>query len=167
MPSSTFEDLRNYYKPDDIEVLFVGESRPQGGTFFYKEDSALYRETKKAFNEYFGQPIFTLDNFKQWNCWLYDICDEPINGLPDGERSNCIHTNISRLVALVQQEKPKLIIVCKITLVKPEISISDIMKSYRDEESIFFLPFPGNGNQKKYREGLIKALQFLDFEKQD
>jgi hypothetical protein len=31
---NTFEELGNHYKPDVIEVLFVGESRPAGGTFF-------------------------------------------------------------------------------------------------------------------------------------
>jgi len=40
------------------------------------------------------------------------------------------------------------IIVCKKTLVEPAIRMSDIMKTYRDEENILFLPFPGNGNQK-------------------
>ena len=52
MPNSTYENLRNNYKPNNVDVLFVGESRPQGGTFFYQENSALYRETKKAFNQY-------------------------------------------------------------------------------------------------------------------
>ena len=36
MPKNTYENLRNHYKPDKVEVLFVGESRPQGGTFFTK-----------------------------------------------------------------------------------------------------------------------------------
>jgi hypothetical protein len=159
MSGNIFENLRNDYKPNNVEVLFVGESRPQAGTFFYKEDSALYRETKKAFNEYFAQNIFTLVNFKRWNCWLYDISNDPVNGLPAAERRDIIRTNIPQLVEMVQREKPKLIIVCKKTIVEPEIRMSDIMKTYRVEENIFFLPFPGNGNQRKYREGLIKAFK--------
>ena len=42
MPNNTYENLRNHYKPDKVEVLFVGESRPQGGTFFYQGDSTLF-----------------------------------------------------------------------------------------------------------------------------
>ncbi len=165
MSNSTFDDLRNYYKPDNIDVLFVGESRPQGGTFFYQENSALYRETKKAFNEYFAQNIFTLNNFKQWNCWLYDICDDPVNDFDNAQRKDCIHKNISRLVDFIKVADPKLIIVCKKTFMEPEIRTSDIMKAYHVDENIFFLPFPGNGNQRKYREGLIRALKVFNFSK--
>ena len=81
MKNNNFENLRNTYKPDNIEVLFVGESRPKGGTFFYQGDSALYKETKKAFDKYFDQDIFKLDKFKLWGCWLYDICENPVNHL--------------------------------------------------------------------------------------
>lgn len=44
---TTYENLRSYYKPSNVEILFVGESRPHGGAFFYLGNSALYRETKK------------------------------------------------------------------------------------------------------------------------
>lgn len=36
MLNYAYETLRDHYKPDNVEVLFVGESRPQGGTFFIK-----------------------------------------------------------------------------------------------------------------------------------
>lgn len=163
MPNSIFENLRNHYRPDRIKVLFVGESRPQGGTFFYQADSALYRETKKAFNEYLDRNTFTLGNFKHWNCWLYDICDDPVNDLSEAQRTNCIHENISRLADFVQKADPELIIVCKKGTVKSEIEKSDVMKDYRAEKNIFFLPFPGSGNQIKYRDGLIKALRIFNF----
>ena len=113
MNNNYFENLRYHYKPNNIEILFVGESRPQGGTFFYQEDSSLYRETKKAFNKYFTQDNFTIDNFKQWGCWLYDICENPVNNLGNFERGRLIHESIPQLENIVKQESPKLIIVCK------------------------------------------------------
>lgn len=163
MPNDTFENLRKNYKPDNVEVLFIGESRPQGGTFFYQEDSSLYRETKKAFDEYLTQDIFTLGNFKKWNCWLYDICKNPVNALDDAKRIGCIHKNIPRLVDVLETEKPKLIIVCKKTFVEPEIRSSYVMNTFRNGESIFFLSHPGHGNQSKFRDGLIKALEVFNF----
>jgi hypothetical protein len=36
MPNSYFEKLRNHYRPDNIDILFVGESRPISGKFFIK-----------------------------------------------------------------------------------------------------------------------------------
>lgn len=163
MTNSYFENLRSLYKADVIKVLFVGESRPQGGTFFYLGNSALYRETKKAFDEYFNKDVFTLDRFKEWKCWLYDICDNPINGFNDRERLNHIHSNIPRLVDAVKQVKPKAIIVCKKKFVEQEIKKSSIMSTFHERENIFFLPFPGHGNQRKYRESLIESLGRINF----
>ncbi len=164
MQNSIYENLRNGYKPVNVEVLFVGESRPQGGTFFYQKNSALYRETKKAFNSYFAKDVFTLDNFKQWGCWLYDICESPVNNLNNHDRRLLIHENVSRLEGIVNQESPKIIIVCKKTLVEQEIRESNIMNIYHPEDRIFFLPFPGNGNQRRYREGLINLLNTINFD---
>lgn len=159
MSSDTYENLRNHYKPNKVEVLFVGESRPQGGNFFYQGDSALYRETKKAFDEFFEEDIFTLNRFKNWNCWLYDISESPVNGLSDYERKALIHLNIPKLNDTISKLKPKTIIICKKKFVEPEIRGSIIMENYCEGESIFFLPFPGYGNQKKYRECLVRVLR--------
>jgi hypothetical protein len=45
---SHFEALRRSYRPRRITTLFVGESVPHGGTFFYNQDSGLFREMRKA-----------------------------------------------------------------------------------------------------------------------
>ncbi|MDP3385787.1 MAG: hypothetical protein Q8S24_01030 [Eubacteriales bacterium] len=161
--NNSYEKLRNHYKPDNVEVLFVGESRPQGGTFFYQGDSALYRETKKAFDEFFREDVFTLNRFKNWNCWLYDICEDPVNGLGNHERKKEIHFNMPRLVDIIETLNAKAIIVCKKTFVESEIRNSRIMDNYCEGESIFFLPFPGQGNQIKFREGLVKSLGEISF----
>ena len=163
MSNNAYENLRNHYKPDKVEVLFVGESRPQGGTFYYQGDSALYRETKKAFDEFFGEDIFTLSRFKSLRCWLYDICENPVNGLGDHERKAEIQLNIPRLIDTIETLNPRTIIVCKKKFVEPEIRNSSTMDKYCEGKSIFFLPFPGQGNQRKYREGLVKALGEISF----
>lgn len=162
-PVNSYEELREIYKPDKIDVLFVGESRPQGGTFFYLENSALYRETKRSFDEYLAQNVFTLEYFKKWNCWLYDICDEPVNGINNIERAEHIRTRMPQLVEFIEEVKPKIIIVCKKTFVENNIRTTNIMESYNDDKNIFFLPFPACGRQRDYREGLIKVLDSIDF----
>lgn len=163
MPNNAYENLRNQFKPDNVDVLFVGESRPQGGTFFYQSNSALYRETKKAFDEFFREDIFTLNRFKDGECWLYDICEDPVNGLDDHERKKEIHLNIPKLIKTIETLNPKTIIVCKKKFVELEIRNSSIMDNFYEGESIFFLPFPGQGNQRTYREGLVKALGVISF----
>jgi len=45
------DELRARYCPDVVRVLFVGESSPAGGTFFYAANSKLYFATKHAFEQ--------------------------------------------------------------------------------------------------------------------
>lgn len=46
------ETIRSTFRPDRIDVLFVGESAPTAGTFFYKGDSSAFREMRKAFSRH-------------------------------------------------------------------------------------------------------------------
>jgi hypothetical protein len=43
------ETLRMRYRPEKIATLMVGESRPAGGTFFYRANSNLFYATRQAF----------------------------------------------------------------------------------------------------------------------
>jgi hypothetical protein len=42
------EHLRKHYRPDRVRILFVGESPPASGRFFYQADSGLYRAATAA-----------------------------------------------------------------------------------------------------------------------
>jgi hypothetical protein len=83
MADHNFEDYRQQYRPDKIRVLFVAESRPIGGTFFYVGNSNLARYTKEAFLKAYGVTAMTmtefLDGFKAAGCYLEDLCEEPVN----------------------------------------------------------------------------------------
>jgi hypothetical protein len=46
---SAAEQARLQHRPDDVRVLFIGESAPAGGTFFYFKNSKLYQTTCTAF----------------------------------------------------------------------------------------------------------------------
>ena len=77
------EDLRARYRPRDVEVLFVGESPPAGGTFFYAANSKLYDATEEAFRR--GVPELLagdfLHDFCVLGCFLDDLCVKPVNHL--------------------------------------------------------------------------------------
>jgi hypothetical protein len=47
---SDLENLRHSFRPEIITTLFVGESPPNGGTFFYKGDSLLHHQMKESFS---------------------------------------------------------------------------------------------------------------------
>ena len=107
MSGNKYEDLRNEYKPVKVELLFVGDSRPGGGKFFYQGDSVLYKETKKAFDQFFGNVEFSLERFKDLKCWFVDICLEPIGHLSSKEKRKLITENMPRLLKTIEKEKPK------------------------------------------------------------
>ena len=79
------EKTRESFKPDRITTLFVGESAPHGGTFFYFENSILFNAMRAAFAEarqesFEGKGVF-LRYFLDCGFYLVDLADEPINHL--------------------------------------------------------------------------------------
>ena len=64
----TTEELRRRYRPETVRALFVGESPPAGGTFFYAANSNLYRFTEQAFRAALGQKLGGLfwQPFETW-----------------------------------------------------------------------------------------------------
>lgn len=67
-------------------MLFIGESPPAGGTFFYYANSNLYRATREAFAT--GARTFRDGDFLRFfqpaGCYLEDLAVEPVNGAPQG-----------------------------------------------------------------------------------
>lgn len=47
------EKTRRKYEPRNVRYLLVGESMPDGGTFFYKKNSNLYSYTEQVFLQNF------------------------------------------------------------------------------------------------------------------
>jgi hypothetical protein len=78
------ERLRRRYRPDDVRVLFVGESPPAGGTFFYRANSKLYAATREAFEAAIPalrQKDDFLAAFQRLGCYLDDLCPQAVNDL--------------------------------------------------------------------------------------
>jgi hypothetical protein len=87
----TPEQARHRHRPPRIKVLFIGESPPVGGTFFYFRNSKLYRETELAFRSALPDVIEInfLSSFVKLACYLDDLCLTPVNqagSTPDGRR---------------------------------------------------------------------------------
>jgi hypothetical protein len=85
------EELRQKYRPEEVRVLFVGESPPAGGTFFYAGNSNLAKYTRDAFCNAYSISSMEMSHFlhafKATWCYLDDLCLEPVNHLkPDDPR---------------------------------------------------------------------------------
>src|SRR4051794_2820337 len=81
-----YELLREAFRPRRVTVVFVGESRPANGTFFYRGDSRLAKYTSQAMGVAGKTPSIFLQAFRSAGYFLIDLCPEPVNRLRGRER---------------------------------------------------------------------------------
>ncbi len=151
---TNFEKTRASYRPDRITTLFVGESAPHGGTFFYKQNSGLFREIRKAFH---GNGHF-LEDFKRNGFYLDDLVLEPVNHLANRERRSLCKQSVSSFVERLKNYKPKAIVILL-------HSIKPIVLEAMREAGIFYdpycTPYPGFGNQPRFQKAMIEIIPNL------
>ena len=77
------ERLRRSFQPPRIQLLFVGESPPASGRFFYSGNSGLYRAMRAAFQNADGRVRDEnfLAIFRGYGCYLTDLSCEPVDHL--------------------------------------------------------------------------------------
>jgi hypothetical protein len=107
------ERLRQTFRPRNVRILFVGESPPASGRFFYRADSGLYRAIREAFLKSFPnlrQADF-LKSFRNLGCYLLDLCARPVDHLPPNVRRKLCRANEPRLAKSIRSLRPEIIIV--------------------------------------------------------
>ena len=165
MPESKDNELiRDLYRPAIIKLLFVGESAPVSGNFFYKGDSLtshVQMAFEKAFKvEFDGHRPF-LQCFKALGCYLDDLSHVPVNGLPDPEREEVLKESVPEFSDRLNLFNPKAIIVSPMKIKK---YIEEAKKAISLERvETWFLPYPSYNekNRSRFVDGLLKALIHL------
>jgi hypothetical protein len=156
----SIETVRTRFKPEPIRVLFVGESPPAGGAFFYYENSNLYRYTKEAFAAVFNRQFEPGEEFLVFfaglGCYLIDLCAVPVNHFDKGEREFQRTAGITSLSARLRTTSPQAIVVVMKAIEQHIRQAAD--QAGLGRIPVFALPFPARGNQRKYVEGLVKTL---------
>jgi hypothetical protein len=142
------DKLRRQYKPLPVRVLFVGESPPTGGTFFYAENSKLYFATKKAFlatiPDLVGEPF--LESFRDLGCYLDDVCLTPVNHLKLNDREQKRERLQMRvegedaLAERIQDMKPDVVV---LVMAGVETNVRRAMAAAGSDAQVAVLPFPG------------------------
>ncbi|WP_448509986.1 hypothetical protein [Immundisolibacter sp.] len=155
--NSEQEKKRLEYKPKKVRFLFVGESMPAGGTFFYFENSNLYNYTKEAFLQNFDwAPKEFLKYFMSNGFYLDDLCQEPINHLSESEKRQARKAYEQSLAIRIKECHP-LIIVSTPKSIEKNVNSAINIASLNIEN--YSLPFPAMGNQYKYVDALDKLLK--------
>lgn len=137
------EALRQRYRPDDIVVLFVGESAPAGGTFFYEANSNLFRATREACALAFGNvPDGTafLRWFRDQGFWLCDLTDRPVNRKRGRPRKLEVNAGVAGLAAVIADAQPDFVVSVK-TSIETEVRQAAERAGFAGNR-IVVLPFP-------------------------
>jgi len=149
------ERLRQSYRPPHIQLLFIGESPPASGRFFYSANSGLYRAMRMAFQ--LADPQIDDDHFlavfQQRGCYLTDLSHEPIDHLEPGRRRALRKAGEKDLAR-------------KLKLLRP-VMIAPVLRSIASnvENAVslaawhgHILQFPYPGRWSRHRDVFIEAL---------
>ncbi len=150
------EKTRRGFKPDSITTLFVGESAPAGGTFFYDREkpSKLFEAMKRVFNG----DAHLLDNFKKNGFYLDDLVDEPVNKTDRKLRRKRRKESIPLLARRMKCYKPKAVVIV-MCAIRPMVlqAMHEAELSYEP----YCVPFPAFGNQTRFHEEMKRIIPKL------
>lgn len=149
------EKTRHDFAPDELRVLFIGESPPDGGTFFYDADSVLYRATREAFVA--AAPTLAREEkflraFQRMGCFLEDLSLDPIDKLPRSEKLAAREAAVPDLARRLEGWTPRVVVVV-VKGISPQVqkALSNAKIEHAEVEE---LPFPGRYWYSDYVAGL-------------
>ena len=151
---SNLESVRESYRPDRITTLFVGESAPHSGAFFYNQNSGLFSEIRKAFK---GKTLF-LEDFKRNGFYLDDLVLEPVNHLRNKDRTSLCTRSVSSFAERLKDYKPEAVVILMIAI-KPMV-VKAMLEAGLHCES-YCTPYPGFGNQPRFHKAMTGIIPNL------
>lgn len=165
MEKEYYLNLRNKYLPEKLKLIFILESPPASGKYFYDEtgktSEPLFLALMKALDNY--KPINKKDGlnyFKSKGYFLVDSTYKPVNRMKGKERDNTILTDFSELIADLESLNPlkttPIILVkanvCKLLEIRLK-SKGFIVLNKRNR-----VPFPSTGQQKRFQAAICNII---------
>ena len=148
------EKLRKSFYPDCITTLFVGESAPASGRFFYSSNSSLFRAMKRVF----GDRESFLEDFKRNGFYLDDLVLTPINKMERRERSSRRQEAVPELAKRLVEYKPEaVVVVMRAILPKVRQAMQIAGMPYEP----FCVPHPAFGNWTRFSNAMKEIIDDL------
>jgi hypothetical protein len=143
-------------------MLFVGESPPASGRFFYNRDSGLYRALRDAFHladESIADENF-LVRFQQAGCYLVDACGQPVDRMDSIARRNACFAGEPLLSRRIRSLQPETIITLVLSI-RASVERAALRASWTG--TMITVPYPGRWVQhrKVFLELLLPLLKTL------
>lgn len=152
------EHIRESHRPNNIRILFVGESPPKIGKFFYVESlmtTFISKPFELRFNITFNNNQDFIDFFKNKDCYLDDLCTEPVDKLPPNIRKQKLIESVKPFSKKLAEMKP-LVVISILKRIEPYV-VNSIELSGIDTK-FYSVPFPGFGNQKRFKQEVLDIL---------
>jgi hypothetical protein len=154
------EILRLKYRPAKVRILFVGESPPHSGRFFYERNSGLYRAVRDAFrvvDPTLGDENF-LAAFRDAGCYLIDLCRTPVDHLDRKSRERiCVRyeASLGRQIEALAPET----IVTVVRSIRGNVDTAILRIGWNGD--VVDLPYPGRWvrNRKEFIRLLVRELR--------
>ena len=144
--TKSVETVRASYRPKPILTLFVGESAPNSGEFFYYGNTALTGYMSKAMEAAgLGGDGDFLERFKAYGWYLDDLVLTPVNQLEgrSQRKKECRGAQTS-MAARIKEYQPR-------AIVSLLLSIRYIVEAAAIDAGsnawLFAVPFAGKGQQ--------------------
>ena len=157
--SDPIEAVRAKFRPERIVTLFVGESAPNGGGFFYLGNTAMARNMDRAMGDagLSGNGDF-LERFKAYGWYLDDLVLAPVNDLAQSTRKQRWRESQKGLADRIAEYRPRAIVTL---LVGIKAVVESAATAAGCEAAFFAVPFPGNGQQGRFRREMARILPLL------
>jgi len=164
MNKTYYLTMRDKYLPPGLKTVFILESPPASGKYFYNEEGSvsepLFSAMMKLLNIRASKKQVGLDLFAKTGHFLVDATYTPVNHLTDKERNSLILQNVEQLTAdlknLTEKSTIKLILVkaniCR--LLEPMLTARGF--NVRNKGTV--IPFPSTGQQTKFFTEARKVL---------
>ena len=152
------ETVRARYRPGRITTLFVGESAPQSGDFFYCGNNAMLRHMQRAVEQVLPKSDDFLKSFKAYGWYLDDLVLTPVNHLTGSERIAKCQDAQKSLADRIAAYRPEAIVSLLISI-EPFVDAAAIAASSNAPR--YAVPFPGMGQQARFQDAMASIIPKL------
>jgi hypothetical protein len=154
----TVEATRARFRPERITTLFVGESAPASGDFFYYGNNAMLTHMQRVVDDTLGERGDFLTRFKAYGWYLDDLVLTPVNKLERPERTvKCLEAQRS-LADRIAEYQPLAIVSLMLGIRRIVDAAADTVRSSADRYAV---PFPGMGQQTRFRAAMREIIPKL------
>jgi hypothetical protein len=171
-----YAERRARWKPARVRLLLIAESAPDDGgdianrRFFYDDNltgkDGLSREVVRAL---YGNPTLVsgpntkkpwLEKLKADGVFLIDLATVPVNAFGAADRAVALARNVSETVSIARGLGPDGIVLVKQNVF--DLLERPILAAGLPLIHDAMIPFPGSGQQKRFRERFAYALARLE-----